>query len=175
MPITYATQRARGVRSQGGGIWGEELRADIRNYNHVAGINVLGEGLPYDGNRVELSSETDVRGLPKPRIYHSAGDNERKLIAHADRVMRAVFEAASARDIWSLNRFAHIMGTCRMSSQSGDGVVNNEGRAWEVPNLWISDNSTFPSSLSCNPSLTIMALALRTADKFLTALNRNEV
>ncbi len=174
MPVTYAVQRARGVREQGGGIWGEELREDIRRYNHVAGINVLGEGLPYDGNRMELSSETDVRGLPKPRVYHSAGDNERKLIAHSDRVMRAIFEAAGARDIWSLNRFAHIMGTCRMSSQSHDGVVNSEGRAWEVPNLWISDNSTFPSSLSCNPSLTIMALALRTADKFLARLNRNE-
>ena len=36
-----------------------------------------------------------------------------------------------------------------------------------MPNLYISDNSTFPSALGANPALTIMALALRTADRFL--------
>jgi choline dehydrogenase-like flavoprotein len=39
-----------------------------------------------------------------------------------------------------------------------------------VPNLYISDNSTFPSALTVNPALTIMALSLRTADKFLESL-----
>jgi choline dehydrogenase-like flavoprotein len=43
-----------------------------------------------------------------------------------------------------------------------------------VPNLYISDNSTFPSALSVNPALTIMALSLRTADKFLERERRRD-
>ena len=53
-----------------------------------------------------------------------------------------------------------------------DAVVNPEGRAFDVPNLYICDNSVFPSALSVNPALTIMALSLRTADKFLAAQQR---
>jgi len=54
------------------------------------------------------------------------------------------------------------MGTDRERS-----VVDPTGRSHEIPNLWIADNSVFPSSLSANPALTIMALSLRTADAFL--------
>lgn len=46
-------------------------------------------------------------------------------------------------------------------------MVNADGLSFDVPNLYISDNSTFPSALAANPALTIMALALRTADRFL--------
>jgi choline dehydrogenase-like flavoprotein len=46
-------------------------------------------------------------------------------------------------------------------------VVNPYGRSHQIPNLWISDNSTFPTALAANPALTIMALALRSADAFL--------
>ena len=46
-------------------------------------------------------------------------------------------------------------------------VVDADGRAHDIPNLYISDNSIFPSALSVNPALTIMAVSLRTADRFL--------
>jgi choline dehydrogenase-like flavoprotein len=45
--------------------------------------------------------------------------------------------------------------------------VDAFGRSHEIDNLWICDNSVFPSSLAANPALTIMALALRTARHFL--------
>ena len=109
MPVTYASQVARGR-----GLWGQALLDHMGAYNHVAGINILGECLPYPANRVELSDELDGRGLPKPRVHFSAGENERRMSAHAERTMRAIWTEAGARDIGSFPRFAHIIGTCRM-------------------------------------------------------------
>ncbi len=169
MPVTYASQVARGR-----GLWGEELKEHMRGYNHIAGINILGDCLPSPDNFLELSEEKDSRGLPKPRIHFTAGENEKKMMAHSDALMRAIWVQAGAQDIWSFPRFAHTIGTCRMGSDARHAVVSNDGRSFDVPNLYISDNSTFPSALSVNPALTIMALSLRTADRFLTRLRRGE-
>jgi len=62
---------------------------------------------------------------------------------------------------------AHTIGGCRMGARAVDSVVDAYGCAWDVPNLWISDNSTWPTALAVNPALTIMALALRTGDEML--------
>jgi len=162
MPVTYATQVARGP-----GLWGEDLRRHMRGYNHTAGINILGECLPSAANFVTLSDECDARGLPKPLSHFTAGDNETRLHAHAERVMRAIWEAAGAREIWTFDRFAHIIGTCRMGRSARDAVVDADCRSFDIPNLSIVDNSVFPSALAVNPALTIMAVALRAADRFL--------
>jgi len=167
MPVTYASQVARGR-----GLWGEALRTHMRCYNHAAGINILGECLPYDDNYVELSSELDDRGLPKPRIHFTLGENELRLCRHGEALMRDIWAAAGAHDIWTYQRTAHVIGTCRMGTDPGVAVVDRDGRTFDVPNLYISDNSTFPSALSANPALTIMALALRTADEFLARETR---
>lgn len=56
-----------------------------------------------------------------------------------------------------------------MSAHPDDGVVDAAGRSHEVDNLWIVDNSTFPSALAANPALTQIALALRSAEHLLAA------
>ncbi|MBD2752154.1 GMC family oxidoreductase [Spirosoma validum] len=162
MPLTYMTQMARGR-----GLWGEELKQAARAYNHVAGINILGDCLPYAHNYLELSDEKDIRGLPKPRIYFTNGENEKRMTAHANKIMRDIWAAAGAKNVWAFPRNAHVIGTCRMGVNPDTAVVNPDGQSFDIPNLYISDNSTFPSALSVNPALTIMALALRTADRFL--------
>ncbi len=166
MPVTYAGGLAR-AGATGGGLWGEALGRHLAGYDRVAGINVLGECLPYEGNLVELSDERDARGLPKPRIRFTAGENEVRMTAHAEGLMRSLWSDIGATDVWSLRRYAHLIGTCRMGSDPGSSVVDPDGRVHDVPGLTISDNSTFPSSLSVNPALTIMALSLRTADRHL--------
>ncbi|RYC68316.1 GMC family oxidoreductase [Spirosoma sordidisoli] len=164
MPLTYLSQMARGR-----GLWGPALKQAASAYNHVAGINILGDCLPYEHNYLELSDETDSRGLPKPRIFFSNGESEERMTAHADQLMRQIWDAAGACNVWTFPRNAHIIGTCRMGNNPDTAVVNADGRSFDIPNLYISDNSTFPSALSVNPALTIMSLALRTADKFLTS------
>ena len=164
MPVTYAGEVARGR-----GLWGGDLRAHMRGYNHVAGINILGDCLPYDGNEMVLSDELDDRGVPKPLIRFTAGENEKRMTAHAEKIMRDIWTAAGATDVWAFPRYAHTIGTCRMGVNAETSVVDADCRAWDVPNLTICDNSVFPSALAVNPALTIMAVALRTADRFLEA------
>ena len=164
MPVTYVSQMARAT-----GRFGDDLKNHMEGYNHVAGINILGDGLPYENNYMELSDEKDARGFAKPRIYHTAGENEKRMNAHADKIMRQIWQAAGAKDVWSFERYAHIIGTCRMGDKSNNSVVSTNGAVWDVPGLYICDNSVFPSALSVNPALTIMALALRTAERFLAA------
>ncbi|MCY7349849.1 MAG: GMC family oxidoreductase [Cytophagaceae bacterium] len=170
MPVTYLSQMARGR-----GLWGQNLKRAASAYNHVAGINILGDCLPYEHNFLELSDEKDVRGLPKPRVYFSNGESEARMTAHADQIMRGIWAAAGARNVWAFPRNAHVIGTCRMGNNPEMAVVNAEGQSFDIPNLFISDNSTFPSALSVNPALTIMALSLRTADRFLDRKKRLEV
>ena len=169
MPVTYASQLARGR-----GLWGDSLRNHMSRYNHTSGINILGECLPHEHNYLKLSDELDETGLPKPRIHFTWGENERKLNDHAERLMRKIWAVAGARDIWAFPRGAHTIGTCRMGSSARDSVVDRDGRSFDIPNLFISDNSTFPSALSVNPALTIMALALRTADRFLEQRDKSQ-
>lgn len=169
MPVTYASEFARQS-----GVWGGALREHLRGYNHTAGINVLGSCLPYEHNVLELSDELDHRGLPKPRVSFTYGENERRIVLHAEHVMREIWNSAGARDIWTYHRRAHTIGTCRMGTDPERAVVDPYGRAFDIPNLHISDNSTFPSSLTANPALTIMALSLRTADRYLERRSRGE-
>lgn len=162
MPITYASQLTRAT-----GIWGSQLRKKMLAYNHVAGINIHGECLPYEHNYLELSEELDELGLPKPRIYFTNGENEKKMADHGGDLMEKIWKNAGAKNIFKVSRNAHTIGTCRMGNNAKEAVVNAEGKSFDIDNLYISDNSVFPSSLTVNPTLTIMAVALRTADLFL--------
>lgn len=162
MPVTYASQLARAT-----GVFGEELRERMRHYDQVAGINMHGECLPYDHNFLELATELDETGLPKPRIHFSNGENEQKMAAHAKKNMEAIWENAGAKHVWSINRNAHTIGTCRMGNDPEQNVVNSYGQSFDIPNLYIADNSIFPSSLSANPTLTIIAVSYRIADAFI--------
>ena len=162
VPVTFARQVARGR-----GLWGRDLVNYLDRYNHLAGVGANGDCLPYPGNFLELSEEKDALGVAKPCIHFSYGENEQRMSAHAANLMTAAWQAAGASDIWTFERSAHTIGTCRMGTNPADSVVDPWGRSHDLPNLWVSDNSTFPAALAANPALTIMALALRSADRFL--------
>jgi len=162
MPVTYVSQLARGEK-----VFGSELSERMRDYNHTAGINILGDCLPHANNFMELADEKDARGLPKPRIHFSHGENENRMTRHAEKLMTEIWTTAGAKKMWTFQRNAHIIGTCVMGTDAENSVVNKNGQSFDIPNLYIADNSIFPSALAVNPALTIMALALRTADVFL--------
>jgi len=87
--------------------------------------------------------------------------------AHAAAMLASIWQAAGGTDIWTFERSAHTIGTCRMGADADGAVVDSYGRSYDVRNLWVCDNSVFPSALPANPALTIMALSLRTAARFL--------
>jgi choline dehydrogenase-like flavoprotein len=69
----------------------------------------------------------------------------------------------------------HEIGGCRMGSDPRTSVLDAFCRAHDVPNLYVVDASAFPSSSEKNPTLTIMALAARTADHIARRLKQQEV
>ena len=81
---------------------------------------------------------------------------------------REVLEAAGAKQTFSshLRRNAgwHLLGTARMGNDPANSVVDRWGRTHDVPNLFIIDGSIFTTAACINPTSTIEALALRTAD-----------
>ncbi len=165
MPVAWAESVVRGR-----GLWGADLQNYLQCFSHIAGMGISGECLPHASNYMELSDELDTRGLPKPLVHFTANDNEIKLMEHATKLMHGIWEAAGGTDRWTLNRFAHQIGTCRMGDDPHSSVVDAFGRSHDIPNLYISDNSVFPNAMPANPAISIMALSLRCADRFLGRL-----
>ncbi|MDQ4075955.1 MAG: GMC family oxidoreductase, partial [Chloroflexota bacterium] len=147
------------------GLWGYELRELMFDYNHYAGWGLVGECLPDDNNTVTLDPELkDQYGLPVARVTFAWGENDQKLFQAGMEKERQILEAAGAEVTWSVDDTAHLLGACRMGSDPATSVVDQWCRTWDVPNLFVCDGSVFVTSSAVNPSLTIQAIATRTAD-----------
>jgi choline dehydrogenase-like flavoprotein len=163
LPITFAEH----VTAQGH--WGVVLREYMRDYVHWATFGALCEFLPLYENRVILASETDRYGLPVANFSYTMCDNDHALMKAATKVMTDMHRAAGAEEAITIDRFAHLVGGCRMAANERSGVVDENLRSFAVPNLFITDGSVLPTQGSANPALTIMALAARAADYLATA------
>jgi choline dehydrogenase-like flavoprotein len=149
------------------GWWGRDFAGVIEQYANMAGMFMTGEDMPQPGNRVTLSdSEVDRFGVPVADIHYDEHPNDLRIRNHGYRTMSAIHQAAGAfRSIESpAYPASHNLGSNRMSARPEDGVVDGWGRAHEVPNLFVSDGSQFATGGACNPTLTIVALAIRQAD-----------
>ena len=149
------------------GHWGRALREYMRDYNHWYTLGVLCELLPLPENRVTVTDEvTDSFGLPVARMDYSQCENDRRNIAYAKaHAAPRSSRPPSAQDVLVIDRYAHLVGGCRMGSDPERSVVDADHRAWEVENLFIADGSVMPTQGSANPALTIMALASRLAER----------
>jgi choline dehydrogenase-like flavoprotein len=158
------------------GRFGEELVAAMQAYNHYAAIGVLGEILPDARNTVTIHpTEKDHLGIPVPYVRFNLFENDRRMMRAGIARARAVLTAAGATEIHAVERYAHLVGTCRMGFTPADSVVDRWCRSWDVPNLLICDGSVLPTQGSANPALTISALAARTADWLRRAVPRGEL
>ena len=170
-PVDFAT-RLTTAR----GLWGDELRRAMLDYNYYSGLGIVGEILPQRKNKIQLhETERDQYGLSVPHVLFSYHENDKRIIDHSIRCMRQILEAAGGEDVWSADRTAHLLGTCRMGQDPATSVVNADCRSHDVPNLFICDGSVFPTSTAVNPSLTIEAIATRTADRIADLMRRGEL
>ncbi len=145
------------------GHWGQALREYMRDYNHWTILGSLCELLPLPENRVTLSSVKDRYGMPVANFSYSLCENDTKNIEFAKKTMSDVWQHAGAQDTLTIDRYAHLVGGCRMGFSPEDSVVDASHRVWGVPNLFVSDGSVMPTQGSANPALVIMALADRLA------------
>ncbi|HEY7208399.1 MAG TPA: GMC family oxidoreductase [Gaiellaceae bacterium] len=145
------------------GHWGQSLREYMRDYNHWTVLGVLCELLPQAENRVTLASARDQYGMPVATFSHSLCENDKANIAFATKVTEQIWDGTQAQETLKIDRFAHLVGSCRMGFGAEDSVVDSSHRAWEVPNLIVADGSVFPTQGAANPALVIMALSDRLA------------
>lgn len=155
-----------GVSTWAGG-WGRANTAFTDNYTKLAGLFITGEDPPEAANRISLhGTEKDANGLPVPVIEYRDHPNSLAMRDHAMSMSQAMYESLGATDFvgGDLPAGAHNMGVARMSVDPKDGVTNRWGQAHDIPNLFVSDGSAFSTSAAANPTLTIVALAIRQAD-----------
>ncbi|SEP61592.1 Choline dehydrogenase [Faunimonas pinastri] len=164
------------VQTGSRGLWGEELRREMELYNHQVGVKMVGEMLPVETNRVTLADEVDQYGLRVARVTYSWTDNDKALIAHAlDQMEQNLLAGGARKTFRQEDDTNHLNGTARMGDDPRTSVVNADCRSWDIPNLWVCDGSVFPTVGGVNPSLTIQAIALRTADRIETLAKRGEL
>lgn len=148
------------------GLCGWGMRREMMDYNHWSPLGLLGEILPWEDNRIELADGKNGRhdardrfGLPVAQVTFALRDNDKKLIEFGKNKLMEIMRAAGAHEVVQEERYAHLVGGCRMSASSGTGVCDKFGRTWDIPNLFVMDGSVFPTQGSANPGLTIQALA----------------
>ncbi len=137
-------------------------------------VDVWLEQVPDASSRVALAASTDPLGLPRAHVHWSLGETEvrtsRLMTTWVAEDLRragvgAVRELAPMRDddAWraSVSDAWHPAGTTRASADPAHGVVDADGAVHGVAGLFVAGASTFPSAGYANPTLTIVALALR--------------
>ncbi len=173
-------------------LFGEALIGKLNDvFSRQFRFGFLVEQSPEDNNRVTLAKETDHLGLPRPQITYDLSDYTKRGMVAAKKTADTIFasmkatqytQAPAANDPTSflvdidgketrLKFFGsgHVVGTYCMGIEKGKSVVDPYSRSWDHPNLWLVGSGVFPTIATGNPTLTIAALALRTADKILSS------
>lgn len=127
-------------------------------------------------NRVELDPfERDEYGVPVIRVLFSYSEKDHSVIRQMQQGVRQLFTAMQAttveEEIGPLLEAIHDAGTCRMGIDPDTSVTDPYGEVHGVSGLYVADNSVIPSSGTANPTLTTVALSMRTADYIIKKLN----
>lgn len=157
--------------------WGQEYKDWLRrSYRRGFGMYAQYASLPHEANSVDLDPTVkDSWGLPALRITHDWTDDDLAgSIFFTDKLM-AIAREMGAKQVWHTPYLpdwhisVHDVGTTRMGDNPRTSVVDRDGRSHEVPNLWVLGGGVFPAYGGYNPTLTIAALAYRTAGKIMAA------
>ncbi|GAB2942456.1 GMC family oxidoreductase [Hymenobacter coalescens] len=149
-------------------------------HNPNWGLYFQGEQAPHRESRICLSAtETDAFGMPRAEVRMAFQEEDLESIVRAHQLFVERFRAAGAGDIrfdeqelrrtvrqqmTHFNSAAHHIGTTRMSDDPRTGVVDGNAQVYGVDNLFVAGASVFPTGGHANPTLTIVAQALRLAD-----------
>ena len=138
------------------------------------------EHLPHRSSRVVLATDRDALGMPRLRTQVAFTEQDVRTVEKFHRVLAAQLSATGTGafhaydpDLVSqiedrlthFNSMYHHLGTTRMSASPATGVVDRDCRVHGVDNLYVAGGSVFPTGGYANPTLTVVALALRLADR----------
>jgi choline dehydrogenase-like flavoprotein len=160
---------------------GTQHKARVKElFGHELSVYAVGEQLPDIRNLVTLDpNETDHLGVPVPHIVSQARGNDLVMLQAISRSIHELLQTSGAVEILDSGSHKpgasiHYMGTCRMGNDPRASVVNRWGRTHDVSNLFIADSSVFVTGGAAHPTLTLMALASRTADFLIEAFRQGE-
>ena len=142
---------------------------------------IRAEQSPNPESRVELSVEKDAMGLPKANLNWQLQDIDKKSVRVLMETLGEEMRRLGHGDVqpsdwlykegmvWKTDPLIsahpiggyHHMGGLRMSDSSRKGVVDANCKLHESPNLYVAGSGVFPTGGWANPTITIMALALR--------------
>ena len=152
-------------------------------FGRVLSISAIGESLPNPGSLVDLDPEVkDSHGQPKARIHSHIAETELQRLGFMAKMSRRILEAAGVEKLveeygtYDAFNATHVFGTCRMGTNPRTSVVDPLCRSHRWHNLMVVDASVFPSSGGGEaPSLTIEALAIRSADKLAQRMRQKDL
>jgi choline dehydrogenase-like flavoprotein len=167
LPLTSALQPAPGVPA-----WGAKHKEWMREGRAYSfGVFAMGQEIPLPSSRVSLADGVlDRWGKPGARIRKDVHAASREVETGLARESATWLEAAGAREVRRLLNTTtasaageHSCGTARMSDDPAGGATDRFGRLWGARRVVVCDSSLHPTNGSVNPTLTIVANALRVA------------
>ncbi len=152
--------------------YGKNLKDSVlKPGNWQIGVTGFGEFLPYDDNKVTLSTtEKDQWGLPQLDFDVEFKENEYKMREDIIREVMDMFAKAGFKDVQPYEESTgpglgiHEMGGARMGHNPNTSVTNKNNQVHTVPNVYMTDGAFMSSSSCVNPSLTYMAFTVRAAN-----------
>ena len=151
--------------------WGSAWKAWMKeNAQSVGSVYAQFDALPYEDNGLDLDPvATDPHGVPVVRITHRIHPNEHAACAFIARRQAELLQEMGAEEVWDAPgpyvEARHCAGGTRMGSDPDTSVVDGWGLAHDTPNLGVLGASVFPTVGGSNPTLTVQAVAWRTAQR----------
>jgi choline dehydrogenase-like flavoprotein len=171
-----------------GGSYGKKFKEDARRYyGSFVGFAGRGEMIPNEHSYCEIDSTVkDKWGIPVLRFHWQWSAHETRQAAHMQKTFAAIIEAMGgrvkdgptldgAKAIAPGGYIIHEVGGAIMGAKQESSVANQWCQTWDVKNLFLTDGAVFASNADKNPTLTIMALAWRSADHILDLMRRREL
>lgn len=153
-------------------LYGEPLLNEIEQLRGAAfGMTAMGEVLPRYENHVRINKDVkDAWGIPVLHISQKYGDNEHAMARDAMESAEAMCRGAGFEILTKHAQMVppgesiHELGTCRMGTDPKKSVLNGFNQSHDVKNLFVVDGSAFVTGGAQNPTLTLMALSMRTSE-----------
>ncbi|MDA7640503.1 GMC family oxidoreductase [Opitutaceae bacterium] len=162
------------------GLHGTKLKEEARRYyGSFISFASRGHMIPNEHCFAELDPKVkDKWGIPVLRWHWKWSENEMKIVMHGERTFAAMIEEMGGKPTRKLAKSGyevvrpggnvkHEVGGARMGGDPVDSVCNRWSQTWDVKNLFLCDAAPFVSNADKNPTLTIMALAWRCADRII--------
>jgi glucose dehydrogenase len=155
---------------------GDEVVEALRPTLYSRMLTLNAETRPGPDKYLELSDQQDRFGDPFIHLVYRLDDFDRETYAKAQSISQRFSQALHAEsvEIAPINQFwtaHHHLGACRMGNSLNDSVVDSYGAVHETEGLYVSGGSTFVTVTPLQPTLTMVAMAMRTAEHVVEQLN----